>query len=276
VNALLHRGLIGAAVMTLAALATAPAGLAAGGAAAAPTTLRIVALGDSYTAGNGAGDYATPDLGCHRSRAAYAQQLAALLRERGTPATALDVACSGAVVADITRPSASDAGVPLAAQLDQVPPDVARAAGLALVTIGGNDLRFVDTVVCLLGLRPAAVCDAELGAASADLPAAMARTRTALLAIAARLPRARIVLVGYPLLTAPACRGSRVDAAVAAAQRRLDAAQARVVAGHGPCAAPERQLVHGVLLRPLWASFHPNRAGHAATARLLLARVRGA
>lgn len=289
---------LAAACALAAALAAGDAGAVASGGArvAAPAPLRIVALGDSYTAGNGAGAYVVPDRGCHRSDAAYPGLLARLLRARGIPAETVNVACSGAVVADVTQPSPAAErrdGDPLASQLDQIPDAVAAEAGLAVLTAGGNDLRFVDTVRCLVGLPPAVGCAAVAAAADAALAGVATATAATLRALAARLPKASIVLVGYPLLVSPACPGAtaalgrtvearqqRVSraqaAAVAAARRALPGRDIRFVAtapafrGHGPCAGDAAAWVHGLLLAPAFAAFHPNPKGHAATARLLL------
>lgn len=289
-----RRGAAAALAAAVAAACAVAAGGAGAGAArtAAPAPLRIVALGDSYTAGNGAGAYVVPDRGCHRSDAAYPGLLAGLLRARGIRAEALNVACSGAVVADVTQPAQARGGDPLAPQLAQVPDAVAAEAGLVVLTAGGNDLRFVDTVRCLIGLPPASGCAAVAAAADAALPGVAVATAATLRAVAARLPRAAIVLVGYPLLGSPPCaaggaawgravearqvRVSRAQAAaVAAARRELPGRDIRFVAtaaafrGHGPCAT-EGAWVHGLLLAPAFAAFHPNPRGHAATARLLL------
>lgn len=212
-------GLMGAAPGGLAPAAAAP------GAPTAPARLRIVALGDSYTAGNGAAA-------------------------------------------------------------------VARRADLALLSIGGNDLGFLDAVRCLLGSPLDAGCDMLVAARRAAIPDVMRATRSALAAVGRRLPRARVVLLGYPSLSQPACRTSSLNAAVDAGQRDLDRAQSALVAalprrfrfvsvrstyaGHGPCAPLARRYVHGLVLLPLFETFHPNRAGHQATADLLSRRLGGA
>lgn len=267
-------GLVGAAPGGLAPATAAP------GAPTAPARLQIVALGDSYTAGNGAGSYVEPDDGCHRSGAAYPELYATQLRAHGAVVGVWNVACSGARVEDLHT------------QLDEVPAAVARRADLALLSIGGNDLGFLDAVRCLLGSPLDAGCDTLVAARRAAIPDVMRATRTALAAVGRRLPRARVMLLGYPSLSQPACRTSSLNAAVDAGQRDLDRAQSALVAalprrfrfvsvrstyaGHGPCAPLARQYVHGLVLLPLFETFHPNRAGHQATADLLSRRLGGA
>ena len=53
-----------------------------------------------------------------------------------------------------------------------------------------------------------------------------------------------------------------------------EAGTERAFTGHGPCAAPARRYVNALQLLPLSASFHPNRAGNAATAGLVRGLLR--
>jgi len=96
-----------------------------------------VALGDSYSSGEGLGPY-RPDsiLGsdkCDRSDKAYGPQLATAAR---LTLTAF-VACSGAVTADITNPNHRN---PEGAQTLFLP----ASTRVVTLTIGGNDAGFVD------------------------------------------------------------------------------------------------------------------------------------
>ena len=90
------RVLLPALVAVVLGFAGAVAGPAPAGAASAP---RIVQLGDSYSAGNGTGDYTETD--CWRSPKNYGAQVA-----RRIGATYTNVACSGGVIADILQPRA--------------------------------------------------------------------------------------------------------------------------------------------------------------------------
>lgn len=71
------------------------------------TSVSVVQLGDSYSAGNGAGAYYGPK-GCYRSSLSWGQQYVDWLNERGHHATFVSRACSGGVLANLT--SERDAG----------------------------------------------------------------------------------------------------------------------------------------------------------------------
>jgi lysophospholipase L1-like esterase len=70
---------------------------------AAPRPINIVQMGDSYSAGNGAGAYAGP-VGCYRSPHVWGEQYADYLRGLHYAVSYRNVACSGGVIADATRP----------------------------------------------------------------------------------------------------------------------------------------------------------------------------
>lgn len=65
------------------------------------TAVSVVQLGDSYSAGNGAGDYYGPR-GCYRSSSSWGQQYVDWLNGRGHHATFVNRACSGGVLANLT------------------------------------------------------------------------------------------------------------------------------------------------------------------------------
>ena len=100
---------------------------------------QVVILGDSYSAGEGAGDYLpgtdTSDNGCHRSRSTYG---IALFEGEQNPGGQVDLfACSGAVAADMLSPNGKNAGEPA-----QVAHLGAKLYDVALLTLGGNDIDF--------------------------------------------------------------------------------------------------------------------------------------
>lgn len=66
------------------------------------TAVSVVQLGDSYSAGNGAGEYYGPN-GCYRSSRSWGQQYVDWLNGRGHHATFVSRACSGGILADLTR-----------------------------------------------------------------------------------------------------------------------------------------------------------------------------
>lgn len=95
----------------------------------------VVILGDSYSSGEGSGDYLSAttgaEEGCHRSNNTYGTALF------GTSSSTI-IACSGAVAGDLFSPNAERK---VEAQLRQVNA-LDAAPGLVLMTIGGNDMGF--------------------------------------------------------------------------------------------------------------------------------------
>lgn len=86
---------------SLAALAAAISGVALAAApAAAQQPLKVVQLGDSYSAGNGAGDYWGPK-GCYRSSSNWAEKYLDTLRATHN-VTFVNRACSGGVLANLS------------------------------------------------------------------------------------------------------------------------------------------------------------------------------
>ncbi len=104
-----------------------------------------VALGDSYSSGEGVEPYDPESLECHRSPGAYPSLAAAQ-----APANAWTyrfVACSGAATDDANRPDATG-------QIHQVE-EAGDAVRLVTITIGGNDARFAAMLRrCALGSTP--------------------------------------------------------------------------------------------------------------------------
>jgi lysophospholipase L1-like esterase len=115
----------------------------------APPPQSYVALGDSYSAGEGVPDWvAVRDPGtdwngssgepadtCHRSPDAYSRQYAAKTTTYASEPVILG-ACSGAVIADMSNKNSANPGEQ--AQLSLIPKD----ARLVTLTIGGNDAQF--------------------------------------------------------------------------------------------------------------------------------------
>jgi lysophospholipase L1-like esterase len=158
---------------------TALAGLSAFGAvrsASASGTVSYVALGDSYSSGDGAGSYS--DGACLESAKAYP-----VLWHDAHGGAFANETCAGATTADV-----------LASQLGPL----GASTTLVSVTIGGNDVGFTSVMeTCVLKGNSAcigAVQKAE-SQAQASLPGALDNV---LAAIAARAPGARVVVLGYP------------------------------------------------------------------------------
>jgi lysophospholipase L1-like esterase len=149
---------------------------------------KVVLLGDSYSAGNGAGGYVDA---CFRTPLSAGRRYAAHVR-----AAVVDVSCSGAVVADLTR--ARDRSHP--AQVDAVD----RTADVVVLTIGGNDVGFGNIVVqCFLFATGAADggCADSIARARQHLPELRTDLAAALTQVRSRMrPDATLVLRSYPVL----------------------------------------------------------------------------
>jgi lysophospholipase L1-like esterase len=186
------------------AVATAFAGVAAlvvGGAVPATAddappgaeqAFHVVQLGDSYSAGNGAGSYYGPK-GSFRSHNSYAEKYATWLgAQDDLPVRYESLAHSGYTTADV-----------LANQIPQVPLDT----DLILFTIGGNDVDFQNIVTyCFAPLyRKASTCKNYVDAANAGLDRVAQQTTGILQALTDRLGSdVEIVFVGYPQLSTAA------------------------------------------------------------------------
>ncbi len=159
-------------------------------------TLSVVVMGDSYSAGNGAGSYFGP-VDSFRSRNNYGHRYVDWLNRQGVHATLTTTAWSGNTTVDV-----------VGGQIRQLPAD----ADLVLFTIGGNDGNFGEIVSnCFaLGMRSAQGCKARVAEARELIndtgpQGFRQRTENVLRVIDKRLARseAEIVLIGYPHLSLP-------------------------------------------------------------------------
>jgi lysophospholipase L1-like esterase len=225
---------------------------------AAVAPVRYVALGDSYSAGTGAGDYGSSG-SCERSADAYPEQWA----DHHATASFVSVACSGATTSGV-----------LSSQLTALN---ARTT-LVSITVGGNDAGFAHVMeICVFEWDRAclnAVSSAEAFAAG-TLPGRLDAT---LQAVRAHAPSARVVVVGYPelfdLSASPDCIGlsttkrtalnrgaDDLDRALAAAAARYGDVFADVrgqFAGHEICDSVS--WLHALTF-PIGDSYHPTAAG---------------
>ncbi|MDR1295733.1 MAG: GDSL-type esterase/lipase family protein [Bifidobacteriaceae bacterium] len=166
--------------------------------------VNIVLIGDSYTAGNGAGAYYGPD-GSFRSHNNYGEKYAEWLREQGVPARVTNLAWGGATTEDV-----------LDEQLVTGNDSVLRQADLVLLTVGGNDVDFSGVVEACFCTLPAFLCDqsptncrtrVELAEAGLDDPNNDQDVRDQTWSILEYLDtkmdhlRGRVVLLGYPRLS---------------------------------------------------------------------------
>ena len=185
-------------------LLSAPA-CAAADAAQSDMTLRVALLGDSYSAGSGAGDYEIeepddPRGKAYRSRNSWVHHYVDWLSEQGVHATLASLARSGATTEDVVNE-----------QVGGMPADT----DLVMLTVGGADVRVADIVRrCFVpGSRSASGCretveaaDGRLESATVEegvaVPSVRSQTRSVLEALDARLADgAQVVLVGYPHLS---------------------------------------------------------------------------
>jgi hypothetical protein len=199
------------------------------------STLRILVLGDSYSAGNGAGDYYGAK-GCWRSRQNYAEDYARLIEAipYDQPAAVTNAACSSATTDWFFH--SENARRP---ELDAV----TKRYDLILLTVGGDNIDFAGIVQnCLIQIsRDGRKCNALLSAAEAELRngTLQAKIVDVLNAIRARAnSRARIVLLSYPYIEGqehyllPYGHGKTIDVPrrLRALEDRGDVVQRRAIA----------------------------------------------
>lgn len=153
------------------------------------TLIRATLLGDSYSAGNGAGAY-YGDKEAYRSHNNWAHKYVEWLNSQGTPTVLTNLAHSGNVTNDLTKSRG---------QIDEMSEDT----NLVMFTIGGNDVNFSDIVKeCFtLGLRDAKTCKEKVADANTKLESVKSNTLTILQKIDNKLKNdAQVILVGYPRL----------------------------------------------------------------------------
>lgn len=152
-------------------------------------TLSVTLLGDSYSAGNGAGNYEPGAEGnSYRSTINWARNYVSWLNDQGIYTNFNNVAHSGHTTHDV-----------LNTQLNTVP----EHTDVAMLTIGGNDVNFdaIVTQCFLAGARDPESCETAVEQAEENLPEVMNRTEQIFQNLDAKLASdAEIILVGYPLL----------------------------------------------------------------------------
>jgi lysophospholipase L1-like esterase len=149
------------------------------------------ALGDSFSAGEGAPPYEAESGACDRSTSSWTNLLAA-----DDEVASIDHrACGGAQIGNLLTPW-TERG-----QDAQVPGTPDPTVTLVTVTIGGNDVGFGEIVAVCVFLD----CPSPTDAAFAGKLAALSNRLTDELypALRTAYPKAEIVHVGYPRLTPP-------------------------------------------------------------------------
>ncbi len=152
-----------------------------------------VALGDSFSSGEGAPPYDANPKGCNRADAGWARRL----HRDVADIRSLDLrACSGATVKDVLSRTGKGGGAP------QLPATPDPSVTLVTITVGGNDVGFGAIVATCFILSCASVPGSGLFHIALD-QLATALDSNLYPAIARAYPKARIVHVGYPRLTPP-------------------------------------------------------------------------
>jgi lysophospholipase L1-like esterase len=227
------------------------------------TTIAYTVMGDSYSAGSGAGNN-TEAPPCFQSSNGYGNDVAAM-----TGATLTNIACAGFTTTQVTT-----------YEVPQLP----ATTKLITLTAGGNDVAWTTAVgTCLLPTSTAAACKAAV-ANSVYLMTQVPKNATAMLkAIKAKAPRAKILYLGYPRLfepqnmSAPTFTATQVAGAklLNGAADLLNGVLALTALSNGVTFVPVayRFAGHGMPSADPWLNypapfgtnnfpFHPNAAGY--------------
>ncbi|MBV7363305.1 hypothetical protein KRX54_02495 [Actinomycetaceae bacterium TAE3-ERU4] len=175
-------------VSVLVAFVVASAMVAGSLALAGEKYLKVAVIGDSYSAGNGAGNYYGPS-DSYRSTRNWAHVYSNWLNDNGVRTTLHNHAYSNAVSQDVVDK-----------QIDKIEEN----SNVVMLTIGGNDVSFAKIVAnCfLVAYRSESSCKRSIESADKLLPTVRERTLNLLEKVSKRLPQnSKIVLVGYPLLS---------------------------------------------------------------------------
>ncbi len=260
---------------------------------------QLLVLGDSYSSGQGGGDYEDGTDGdtCLRSATAWPRQFAGRLGLRTLPL----LACGAATTVDIVddRPPDDAEDERLASQVDRITgnPD------MITLSIGRNDVRFAEVLqTCIERNCIKAFTKPDGGDVLEDR---IARLRAKLpgvyRAVAAHAPRARVIVVGYPRLfptvklarPAPDCavlrqitsdemdylndRITSLDVAIsdAAAEASVEFVDVADAFDGRPLGCHVRSYLNRLSLsiNRLPASFHPNSEGQRRIADVFASRL---
>lgn len=146
----------------------------------AASTVRYVALGDSYSSGVGAGNYTSESGSCQRSTSAYS----ALWAAANAPASYVSVACSGATTLTVASSQLSA---------------LSSTTTLVSLTAGGNDMGFAD-IMKTCALYGTTECVAAVQTAENKANSTLAGLLSTLYTkIRAKAPNAKVVVLSYPV-----------------------------------------------------------------------------
>lgn len=279
----------GAFAAGLAMLALA-SGTAAGPAGAAPAAqLSYVAVGDSYTAGTGAGATTKPTgTTCWQSSPGYVGDV----DQTGRVSLVVNAACHGALLAGGTETSVQT-------QIEMLAYTKALSASTGMVTFtaGANDAG-VSQVLGACAAYGVEVCADAVAQSEGALGPVGAALKNAYTTIHALAPSATIAVLGYPRLFEPA-EGNpyfsveeqklinqatdKLNAAIAEAVKNANTygANAQFVdvtarfAGHAVNSA-DPWIAFDVENLRADSNFHPNDQGHRAYATAVMSEVKPA
>jgi len=218
--------------------------------------LTYIALGDSYAAGQGGGAYLNA---CNQTAAGYPSLLDAERRIK----LLRNLTCAGSETRDV-----------LASQAD----DLIRGVKLITVTVGGNDLDFAGLGAACVADFTSPTCSAAVAARVDALPELERKLQSTYCAVAARAPRATILVAGYPamvgfepILSATTRLNETIRSAVErVAAKGVDIRYVDVMTpflGHGLESADPWFVQTGV------DALHPTTAGYRAYEAALLAAL---
>jgi lysophospholipase L1-like esterase len=264
----------------------------------------LLALGDSYSSGQGVGTYEAGTTGhgntCFRSDGAWPQVFAARLGLTPFPS----LACSGARTPEIVTSDRRRR------EVERRVSQLARISGaprIITITIGGNDAGFAEVLAhCVLERS----CDRRYVTPTGDrVEEAIRRLGRELpgvyAAVQAAAPRARVIVVGYPRIFPRAAPGRESDNCAAgrrisnregsylnararslniAIRRAAKQADVGFISVAGAFEGHELRCtgdsyVNRLRLRAGFppyrpSSFHPTKQGHARLAAVVAARMR--
>lgn len=227
-------------------------------AASASAADKYVALGDSYSAGNGANS-TNLDSSCNRNTYAYPYLLS---QQKGYALTF--VACSGAVTGDVIN-----------GQVNSVTSDTK----VVTITIGGNDIGFTSLILACTTLGCSSQISASQNKINNELPAKLNSTYAA---IKAKAPSAQVVVLGYanPFANRTCLSATGVSLSEEASLTTLIASLDNTIktraqaygfsyadvnpywSGHDICAS--NPFTNGLTLLHTADSYHPTRNGYAS------------
>jgi lysophospholipase L1-like esterase len=262
----------------------------AGPAGAAPATqLGYVAVGDSYTAGTGAGAAVKPDnTTCWQSSPGYVADV----DDTGRVSLVVNAACHGALLTGGTERSVQT-------QIEMLAYTRALNAGTGMVTFtaGANDAG-VSQVLGACAAYGVEVCRDAVAQSEGALGLVGAGLTNAYMTIHQLAPTAKIAVLGYPRLFEPAAGNPYFSLdeqlLINTATDNLNAAIAQAVNDantHGANAqfvdVTARFAGHAVNSADPWivfdlenlradSNFHPNAAGHLAYAAAVMGEVKPA